>query len=102
KECAQIRETASQYRRNIHSTQNSQPASATNLRQTKFQFVTGSHKRRVSRRQRRDSNVHVEFATAPGDDSLILETQLQTAESNFESRGAVFIANEQIRHAQRK
>jgi hypothetical protein len=56
----------------------------------------------VSRRQRRDSNVHVEFASAPRDDSLILETQLQTAESNFESSGAVFIANEQIRHAQRK
>jgi hypothetical protein len=56
----------------------------------------------MARRQRRGSEVHIEFAAAPGDDSLVIKAQLQTAERNFESSRAFIVADEQIRHAQCK
>jgi hypothetical protein len=48
------------------------------------------------------SNLHVKFAAAPGDDSLILKPQLQTAERDFEPGRAFIISNEEIRYAQCK
>jgi hypothetical protein len=48
------------------------------------------------------SNLGIEFAAAPRDNTLIGETQLQTAESNFESGRAFIIADKKIRHTQRE
>jgi hypothetical protein len=50
--------------------------------------------RRVTCGQGFRPNTHVEFATAPGDDSFILKTQSQTAERNFESRGRLIVTGE--------
>ena len=41
--------------------------------------------------------MHVEFATAPGDDSLIIKAQLQAAEGDFESCRTFIVSDEQIR-----
>jgi hypothetical protein len=48
------------------------------------------------------SNLHVKFAAAPGDDSLVLKPQLQTTERDFEPGRAFIVSNEQIRYAQCK
>jgi hypothetical protein len=46
--------------------------------------------RRVTCGQGFRSNTHVEFATAPGDNSFILKVQSQAADRNFESgRGRI-------------
>jgi len=65
-----------------------------------LQFLACIHERRVARGQRCRSNAHVKFTAAPGDDSFIGETQLQTAESDFKSGCRFFIADEQIRNPQ--
>jgi hypothetical protein len=46
--------------------------------------------------------LHIELAATPGHDSLVLETQTQTAQRNFEPGCTFIIANEQICHAQCK
>src|ERR1700693_4260913 len=51
--------------------------------------------------QRCRSNAHIEFASAPGYDSFIGESQLQTPKCNLKSSHDFIIANEKICHAQR-
>jgi hypothetical protein len=72
------------------------------LSATKFQFITTLQMRNMPGRQCPRSNLHVKFATAPCDDSLVLKPQLQTAERDFEPGGVFIVSNEQIRYAQRK
>jgi len=61
-----------------------------------LQFLACIYDRRVARRQRCRSNANVKFTAAPGDDSFISETQLQTAESDFKAGCRFLIADEQI------
>ena len=42
---------------------------------------------------------NIKFTAAPGDDSLVIKPQLQTAKSNLEPGRAFIIADEQIGHA---
>ena len=56
----------------------------------------------MSGRQYARSNLHVEFAAAPGDGTLVLKPQLQTAKRDFEPGRAFIISNEQIRYAKCK
>jgi hypothetical protein len=56
----------------------------------------------VASREGDRSDVNIEFAAAPGNDSLILKLQLQAAKGNFHSSGIFIITDEQIRHAQSK
>jgi hypothetical protein len=48
------------------------------------------------------SDLYIEFAAGPGNDSLILELELESTKGNFQSSGTFVIIDEQIRHAQCK
>jgi hypothetical protein len=58
--------------------------------------------RDVSGWQGSGSHLNVKFAAAPSHYSLVLEAQTQTAKCDFEPGRVFIIANQQIRHAQRK
>jgi hypothetical protein len=81
---------------------NREPGAATELGQPKLQRLAGVNKAGVAGRQRRRPKAHIELAAAPRDDPLILESQLQTAECDFEPGRACIIADEEISHAQGK
>jgi hypothetical protein len=60
-----------------------------------------SHQRGVTRCHRRRSEARIELASAPGHDSIIDETQSQTAKSDFKPGSRFGVADEKIRDAQR-
>jgi len=62
----------------------------------KLQFLACTHACHMARGQRCRSNAHIKFTAAPADNSVIGETQLQTAQSDFKSGCRFLIADEQI------
>src|SRR4029453_4055335 len=99
---AQIGRATTKNNRHIDSAGNCEPAPAANLSATKFQFITTFQMRDMPGRQCPCSNLHVKFAAAPGNNSLVLKLQLQTAKRDFETGRAFIISNEQIRYTQRE
>src|SRR5437762_2095775 len=99
---AQISRSTTNNNRHIDSSRNCKPASAAKLSATKFQFVTSLQTCDVPRWQCPRSNLHVEFAAAPRDDSIVFKPQTQTTERDFEAGRAFIISNKQIRYAQCK
>jgi hypothetical protein len=58
--------------------------------------------RNMPGRQRLGSNPRIKFAAAPGDDSMVLKSQLQTAKCDFKTSRAFIVSNQQIRDTQRE
>jgi hypothetical protein len=99
---AQIGRATTKNNRHIDSAGDREPAPAAGLSATKFQLVTSLQMRDMPGRQCLSSNPHIEVAAAPRDDSLVLKSQLQTTERDFEPGRTFIVANEQIRYAQCK
>ena len=53
-------------------------------------------------RQYPRSNLDIEFAAAPRNNSFIFKPQLQTTECDFESSRAFIVCNEEVRYPQCK
>jgi len=68
----------------------------------KLHFLARTYQSRVTCRQRCRSNLHVEFAAAPGNNAFIGETQLETAKGDFKSRCRFFVTRKKISDTQRE